>query len=219
MIGIISDMKPPLVSSDRPREKLKRKGSAALTDVELMQALIGSGNAQASAVDIAKRLSAVLRSRRADASYAELSQISGLGPAKICEIISAFELSRRYLLPTVSDIIDTTAKALMQLHDIRHKKQEHFVCLTLDGANRLIARRTITIGTLTASLVHPREVFADAIADRAAAIIVAHNHPSGRAVPSAEDLRVTTRLRQTGDMVGIKLLDHLIVTASGHVSI
>lgn len=91
--------------------------------------------------------------------------------------------------------------------------------LTLDGASRLIARRTITIGTLTASLVHPREVFADAIADRAASVIVAHNHPSGDTTPSTADILVTERLRQTGELVGIRLLDHLILAGSDHVSV
>lgn len=202
-----------------PREKLKRTGPAGLTELELLRALIGSGNAHASASEIARKLQQLLRHHKADVSYDELSKVSGLGPAKIAEIMSAFELSRRYLLECPSDVIDTTAKALAHFHEIRYRKQEHFMSLTLDGASRLIARRTITIGTLTASLVHPREVFADAIADRAASVIVAHNHPSGDTTPSTADILVTERLRQTGELVGIRLLDHLILAGSDHVSV
>ncbi|NCU34074.1 hypothetical protein EOM27_01980, partial [Candidatus Saccharibacteria bacterium] len=99
-----------------------------------------------------------------------------------------------------------------QLVDIRDKKQEYFVCLTLDGANRLIAKRIITIGTLTASLVHPREVFAEAITDRAASIIVAHNHPSGSLEPSQADIDVNERLLSAGNLLGVKLIDHIIVS-------
>ena len=113
----------------------------------------------------------------------------------------------------------TPEKAVEQLSDIRDKKQEYFVCLTLDGANRLIAKRIITIGTLTASLVHPREVFAEAISDRVASIIVAHNHPSGTLTASSADSEVTQRLEEAGVVLGIKLVDHLIVSSSGHLSI
>ncbi|NCU34156.1 DNA repair protein RadC, partial [Candidatus Saccharibacteria bacterium] len=116
-----------------------------------------------------------------------------------------FEVSER-------PIIDSPEKAAEQFADIRDKKQEYFVCLTLDGANRLIAKRVISIGTLTASLVHPREVFAEAITDRAASIIVGHNHPSGNLEPSAADKQVTERLKEAGEVLGINLLDHLIIT-------
>ena len=110
-------------------------------------------------------------------------------------------------------------KAVEQLSDIRDKKQEYFLYLTLDGANHLIAKRIITIGTLTASLVHLREVFAEAITDRAASIIVAHNHPSGTLTASSADSEVTQRLEEAGVVLGIKLVDHLIVSSSGHLSI
>ena len=126
---------------------------------------------------------------------------------------------KRQLLDSDQPIIDSPEKAAEQLSDIRDKKQEYFVCLTLDGANRLIAKRTISIGTLTSSLVHPREVFADAITDRAASIIVAHNHPSGSLNPSIADLEVTERLNSAGELLGIKLIDHLIVTPKAYATI
>lgn len=204
---------------DRPREKLKSRGAAALSDFELLQALIGSGNAQAGVSKIAKEALDLLQKHGADISYEQLQKIGGLGPARITEILAAIELSRRYLLDAEQPIIDSPEKAVEQISDIRDKKQEHFVCLTLDGANRLIAKRTITIGTLNASLVHPREVFADAITDRAASIIVAHNHPSGTLEPSEADLEVTRRLQDAGKLLGINLTDHLIVTKTASVSI
>ena len=205
--------------TDRPREKLQAKGPAALSDFELLQALIGSGNAQADVSKIAKDTLKLFQKHGADLTYEQLADVSGMGAAKITEVLAALELSKRYLLAAEQPIIDSPEKAVEQLTDIRDKKQEYFVCLTLDGANRLIDKRTISIGTLTSSLVHPREVFADAITDRAASIIVAHNHPSGSLTPSTADLEVTRRLQTAGELLGISLIDHIIVTKQTHASI
>ena len=202
--------------SDRPREKLQIKGASALSDFELLQALIGSGNKQADVYKIARETLKLIKASGAEVSYDELAKVTGLGLAKITEILAALELSKRYLLKSDQPIIDSPEKAVKQLTDIRDKKQEYFVCLTLDGANRLIAKRIITIGTLTSSLVHPREVFADAITDRAASIIVAHNHPSGNLEASDADRAVTRRLNEAGSLLGINLIDHLIVTGSSY---
>ena len=204
------------LKSDRPREKLQIKGASALSDFELLQALIGSGNKQADVSKIARDTLKLIKASGAEVSYDELAKVTGLGLAKITEILAALELSKRYLLKSDQPIIDSTEKAVEQLSDIRDKKQEYFVCLTLDGANRLITRRIITIGTLTSSLVHPREVFADAITDRAASIIVAHNHPSGNLEASDADRAVTRRLNEAGSLLGINLIDHLIVTGSSY---
>lgn len=197
---------------DRPREKLQAKGASALSDFELLQALIGSGNAQADVSKIARDTLKVIKENGANVTYEQLAAVTGMGAAKITEILAALELSKRYLLDSDQPIIDSPERAVEQLADIRDKKQEYFVCLTLDGANRLIAERTITIGTLTSSLVHPREVFADAITDRAASIIVAHNHPSGSLEPSQADIDTTRRLKEAGRVLGITLRDHILVT-------
>lgn len=197
--------------SDRPREKLARKGPAALTDLELLQALIGSGNAQADVTQIARTILKLLKRDR-ELTQDALEHVKGIGPAKLSELLAGFELARRYLLEPDRPIIDSPASAVEQLDDIRDKKQEYFVCLTLDGANRLIAKRVITIGTLTSSLVHPREVFAPAIEDRAASIIVAHNHPSGNLEASDADIVVTARIKEVGELLGISLLDHVLIT-------
>ena len=205
--------------SDRPREKLARDGAARLSDLELLMAIIGSGNAQADVGKIARCVLKALRTHGGDLTHEELSKITGLGAAKVTVILANFELARRYLLKSDQPIIDEPSKAAEQLTDIRDKRQEHFVCLTLDGAHRLIAKRTVTIGTLTASLVHPREVFTDAIADRAAGVIVAHNHPSGQLIASQADRETTQRLAEAGKLLGIQLLDHLIVTKHDYISI
>lgn len=183
---------------DRPREKLAKFGPAKLSDLELLMAVIGSGNAQAGVEQIARSVLKLIKTQGADIDYTTLREVTGLGEAKIAVLLANFELARRYLLNDERPIIDSPEKAVELLSDIRDKKQEYFVCLTLDGANRLIVKRVVTIGTLTASLVHPREVFADAIADRAASIIVAHNHPSGDLRPSSADMAVTECLRYTG---------------------
>jgi DNA repair protein RadC len=204
---------------NRPREKLQTKGPAALSDFELLQALIGSGNAQADVSKIARDILKLIKVHGANVTYEQLAAVTGMGAAKITEILAALELSKRYLIDSEQPIINSPEKAVEQLADIRDKKQEYFVVMTLDGANRLIAKRTITIGTLTSSLVHPREVFADAIADRAASIIVAHNHPSGQLRQSDADNEVTETLCEVGELLGIRLNDHLIVTKTSFRSI
>ncbi len=202
----------------RPREKLISKGPAALSDHELIMAIIGSGNAEADVTKIAKDILKILKEKRC-ITMEVLYHVKGLGPAKISELLASFELAGRYLLDSSRPIIDTPEAAVEQLSNIRDKKQEYFVCLTLDGANRLIAKRVITIGTLTSSLVHPREVFADAITDRAASIIVAHNHPSGNLKPSDADVQITRRLETSASLLGINLTDHIIVTKASFSSI
>ena len=198
--------------NDRPREKLARYGTARLSDLELLMAVIRSGNKQADVGKIAREVLKILRQKGGDVSYDDLRSVIGLGEAKIPVILANFELARRYLMDDERPVIDSPEKAVELLADIRDKRQEYFVCLTLDGANRLIAKRVVTIGTLTASLVHPREVFADAIADRAASIIVAHNHPSGSLRPSQADIVTTDRLKSAGELLGVPLINHLLIT-------
>ena len=203
----------------RPREKLQARGAEALSDYELLMAIIGSGTQYADVTKLAREVQKLLKEKGSELAYEDLINVKSLGPAKATNIMAGFELWRRQFEVSERPIIDSPEKAVEQLADIRDKKQEYFVCLTLDGANRLIAKRIITIGTLTASLVHPREVFAEAITDRAASIIVAHNHPSGNLEPSQADRDVTTRLRSAGELLGIDLIDHIIVTDTHHAQI
>ena len=203
----------------RPREKLQAKGAESLSDYELLMAIIGSGNAQADVTKIARDVQKLLKEKGSALTYDDLLDIKSLGPAKATQIMAGFELWRRQFEVSERPITDSPGKAVEQLSDIRTKQQEYFVCLTLDGANRLIAKRVISIGTLTSSLVHPREVFSDAITDRAASIIVAHNHPSGNLQPSGADRAVTERLREAGELLGVTLLDHLIITKDSFVKL
>lgn len=214
-MGRMSDRR----KEDRPREKLARKGAAALSDYELLMATIGSGNKQADVTQIARDVKKLVEEKGSTITYEDLLKIKSIGPAKATNIMANYEFWRRQFEVSERPIIDSPEKAVAQLADIRDKKQEYFVCLTLDGANRLIAKRIITIGTLTASLVHPREVFSEAITDRAASIIVAHNHPSGSLTDSVADNKVTESLLDAGDLLDIKLRDHLIVTSHRYRSI
>ena len=200
----------------RPREKLQARGAESLSDYELLMVIIGSGNAQADVTKIAREVQKLLALKGSALTYEDLLRVKSLGPAKTTQIMAGYELWRRQFEVSDRPIIDSPEKAVEQLADLRDKKQEYFVCLTLDGANRLIAKRVISIGTLTSSLVHPREVFAEAITDHAASIIVAHNHPSSNLEPSQADRDVTERLREAGELLGINLLDHLIITKTSH---
>ena len=203
----------------RPREKLQARGAESLSDYELLMAIIGSGNKYADVTKIARDVKKIIRDRGSELTYDDLLAVKSLGPAKASGIIAAFELWKRQFEVSGRPIIDSPEKAVEQFADIRTKQQEYFVCLTLDGANRLIAKRIVSIGTLTSSLVHPREVYSDAITDRAASVIVAHNHPSGKSEPSQADRDVTERLREAGELLGISLLDHIIITKGSYKTI
>ena len=203
----------------RPREKLQARGVESLSDYELLMAIIGSGGPQADVAKLARDVRKVIKEKGSSLAFDDLMAIKGMGLAKTTKFIAAFELWKRQFEVSERPIIDSPEAAVAQLADIRDKKQEYFVCLTLDGANRLIAKRIISIGTLTSSLVHPREVFADAITDRAANIIVAHNHPSGSMAASEDDKAVALRLEEVGAMLGVLLKYPLIVARQNYTII
>jgi len=204
---------------DMPREKLHKRGASALTDMELLQAVIGSGGKGNDFKLIAKNLHNKIISIGAEnLSIEDIKEVKGIGDAKATVVFAALEFWRRKFTKQSAPLIDSPESAANQLDFIRHKKQEHFVLLTLDGARRLISTRTISIGTLTSSLVHPREVFSPAIEDRAASIIIAHNHPSGILDISEQDREVSRCIKQAGELMGIRLDDHIVVAAEGFAS-
>lgn len=203
----------------RPREKLQHRGAASLSDYELIMAIIGSGNAVADVTQISREVLKVVKSKGSELEYSDLIGIKALGPAKATQLMASYELWRRRFEVPDRPVIDDIADIVARLGDIRSKKQEYFVCFSLDGANRLIQRRIVSVGILNASLVHPREVFADVITDRAAGIIVAHNHPSGTVTPSPEDIQTTRRLKQAAELLGIGFYDHIIVSADDYRSV
>jgi len=207
-----------LYIEDKPREKLMRKGPNALKDFELMAILLGSGTRGKDVLKLSKEIIALFERDFESVNFKVLSNIHGIGKAKAAQILAAVELSKRYLIKQNKKI--TSAEDVYhELKEYTDKKQEYFLALTLDGASHLIEKRIISIGTLNQSLVHPREVFADAISDRAAGIIIAHNHPSGQLEASHEDKMVTKRLKEVGKIMGIELLDHVILTKEGYLSL
>jgi DNA repair protein RadC len=202
---------------NRPREKLREKGASALTDEELVAVILGMGTAGVDVRTIARRVAGLIRAHKTKLSLDHLLAIPGIGLAKAGQILSAFELARRHLL-TETIKIAVAQDVLPLLADIVGKQQEHFVCLSLNGANEVIQKRVVTIGLLENSPVHPREVFADVIADRAAAVIFAHNPPSGDLQPSEADRRTQVQLTDAAKILGLRVLDHVIVTKKGFFS-
>ncbi len=207
-----------LYTRDRPREKLLERGPEALKEYELVAALIGRGVPGRDALAIGREVAKLLEEKGLEGLSAErLTAIEGLGEAKAAQILAGIELARRHLQRSGRKI-GSAEEVWRELAEYAGKRQEYFLSLTLDGASRIIEKRVVHIGTLNQSLVHPREIFADAVADRAAGVIVAHNHPSGQCFPSEEDRRVTRRLLEAGRLLGIELLDHLILTREGWYS-
>ncbi len=203
--------------ADRPREKLQRKGAAALSDFELLEVLVGTGSPGASVGDIAQKIQKLTQKGMDAITLEALTELKGVSQGHATKILASIEWARRYLVKSIQPL-RSQEDILAYLHFIRLKRQEHFVCLTFDGGDRLIGRRTIAIGVLDSVEAHPREVFTDAIADRAAYVIVAHNHPSGDPQPSREDVLLTQSLVGTGQILGIPLRDHLILTPTQHFS-
>ena len=206
---------------ERPREKLIAKGAENLKDSELLAILLRTGTIGKNVIEIASQiLSKYSKKRLLQMTYQDLSKISGIDSAKATTLLAAFELSKRALevndttLPVISDAKDAVA----QLSDMRDLKKEHLVALYLNAKNQLVHKETISMGTLNANLVHPREVFEPALKYSAAQIIAAHNHPSGDPKPSEDDLEVTKRLTEAGKMMGIELMDHVIVSKNSHFS-
>lgn len=201
----------------RPREKIKARGVSALSNLELLAVLLGSGVQGRGVMEIAQELSATVENNFSELSLALLTRVKGVGEVKACQVLAAVEFSRRFLINR-GVRVKSHEDVLPLVEDIRDKKQEYFLSLTLDGGNMLIEKRTVFIGTMNQSLIHPREIFADAITDRAAAIIFVHNHPSPDVYPSSEDILITNRLRDVAKLVGINILDHIIVNESDHFS-
>ena len=207
-----------LYTGDKPREKLLKKGPEALKGYELMAILLGSGTQHKDVLQLSREVVGMLDARFGALSLNDLTAIHGLGKAKAAQVLAAIELSRRYLIEQHVKI-ESAEDVHRELQEYAAKRQEYLVSLTLNGASHLIEKRVIGIGTLNQSLVHPREVFADAVADRAAGVIIAHNHPSGILEPSLEDRKVTQRLKEAGELMGIELVDHVILSKNGYLSL
>ena len=210
---------------ERPRERLLKLGSEALSAQEILAVILGRGTKGESVMMTSQKLLSRFGNLKgvANASVEELTQTTGIGPAKATQIKAALELSRRLEAdagekpkPVLKSPEDVAAEVRSQL---KGKRKEHFLVLCLDTRNRLIDRKLVSMGSLDTSIVHPREVFKEAISSCAASVIFAHNHPSGDPEPSKEDLELTKRLARAGEILGIDVLDHIIICDKSFVSL
>lgn len=209
---------------ERPRERMMRYGAEALSHSELIAILLRTGTKRESAVHLAGRILKECGSLHnlVDMSMNELVAIRGIGPAKAVQLRAGIELGRRVSRSRPGEAVTVRRPqdaADYVMEDLRLLKKEHFVCLFLNTKNHIIARETLSIGTLNASLVHPREVFRAAIKHNSASLICVHNHPSGDPTPSPEDIGLTKRLTEAGELVGIEVLDHLVIGDGRFVSL
>ncbi|GKV68782.1 UPF0758 protein YsxA [Sporosarcina sp. NCCP-2716] len=210
--------------ADRPRERMTRQGAASLSNQELVAILLRTGSRTESVLVLANKLLSEFDKIQdlRDVSIEELTAVKGIGDAKAVQIMAAAELGKRiysvaqdgrYVIKSPEDA------AAYLMTDLSKLNQEHFVVLFLNVKNEVLHKQTIFIGSLNSSIVHPREIFREAVKRSAASLVVAHNHPSGNATPSPEDIEVTKRLTEAGELMGIDLLDHIIIGDQRYISL
>jgi DNA repair protein RadC len=206
--------------AERPREKLERYGPDSLSNDELLALILRTGHQRENAIEMSNRL---IREygldKLSECSLQELQQIKGVGLAKACQIIALFEFNKRHNLAVKTKEIVTIEKPEdvynYFVDELKDKKKEHFYALLLDSKNKIIKKDLISVGTLDSSLVHPREVFKEAIKNSAAGVILVHNHPSGDPEPSDNDVEITQKIANAGTILNIKVLDHVIIAEKG----
>jgi len=214
-------MKSPKITeipiNDKPREKLAIKGVEALHSKELLMVILGKGIKGRDVTVLANDVLKMIDEERKNLTLEKLEKIQGIGRAKAGQILASFELAKRYLLKPEKKI-NNTEDVLNLVADIRNKRQEHFITITLTGASNVIEKRVVFKGTINFSVVHPREIFADALTDRAAGIIFVHNHPENDVAPSETDKKLTKQLCDAAKLLGIQVIDHIIVTKNDYFS-
>ena len=211
---------------ERPREKMLKQGAASLTDAELLALIIRSGDpsTKQSAIDLGREIITTFGSNLRElgnADIAQIMEIKGMGLAKAAGIKAAFTLAARFQARKLERFDRFTSPQQVFdyfHHEFRDSRKEYFLILLLDGKNRIIRRVQVSEGSLNQSIVHPREVFNPAVKESAAAVILVHNHPTGDPTPSSEDIAITRRLREAGEIMGIKVLDHIIVGDGEYLS-
>ena len=206
---------------ERPRERFRMKGPDALSNAELLAIILQKGHKGENAIDMSNRIiSKFGLDKLSELSLKELESVKGIGEAKAMQIKAIFEINKRVNSGVICERVVNSSEDIARYYIERMKglKREHLIAVFLDSKNKIINDKVISIGTLNSSLVHPREVFKEAIKNSANAIILVHNHPSGDCGPSSEDIEITDRIREAGEMVGIKLLDHVIVDKDKHYS-
>jgi DNA repair protein RadC len=211
---------------ERPREKMLKKGAGSLSNAELLALIIRTGDTatKKSAIDLARDIISHFGDNLRElgiADIGEICSIRGMGPAKASGIKAAFTLASRFQSRKLENLDRfTSPRQVFDYfhHEFRDSRKEYFLTLLLDGKNRIIRRVQVSEGSLNQSIVHPREVFIPAVKESAAAIILVHNHPTGDPAPSSEDIAITRRLREAGDIMGIRVLDHIIIGDGEFVS-
>ncbi|MEY4479361.1 MAG: hypothetical protein RLZZ267_39 [Bacillota bacterium] len=209
---------------ERPRERMQINGAEALSNAELLAILLRTGTKNVSAVQLAQQLLMKTNGIHGlvEMTTGELTTVRGLGTAKALQIKAGIELGRRLAKTSRDELFAVRSPedaAAFLMEDLRYLKKEQFVCLFLDTKNQIVCQETLSIGSLNASIVHPREVFRAAIRHGSASIICAHNHPSGDPTPSPEDLNITKRLREVGELIGIPVIDHIVIGDRKFVSL
>ncbi|MEY8348685.1 DNA repair protein RadC [Bacillus cereus] len=213
-----------VLKEEQPRERLLVEGASNLSNRELLAVLLRTGSKEESVLTLADRILYHFDGLRMlkDATIEEMTSIHGVGIAKASQLISAFELGRRMVRLEYQNRYSIRSPedcARYMMEEMRFLQQEHFVCLYLNTKNQVMHRQTVFIGSLNASIVHPREIFKEAFRRAAASIICLHNHPSGDPTPSREDIEVTKRLVDCGKIIGIEILDHIIIGDHKFVSL
>ncbi|MBI9108580.1 MAG: DNA repair protein RadC [Spirochaetales bacterium] len=207
-----------LPKAERPRELLFEHGPEYLSDLQLIAIMLGSGSRGNDVMKLSQAVLELYQQHPVELiEPAKFIEIVGLGTAKAAQLSAALEFSRRRITPTVRRI-SSPSDAVPILCHYASSKREHFLSVSLNGAHEVMALRVVSIGTLNRTIVHPREVYSEPIAEHAAGIICAHNHPSGNTEPSREDIELTERLRDAGKILGINMLDHLIISETGYFS-
>lgn len=213
-----------MVACERPREKILQNGVEILSNSELLAVILQSGSKDESALVLGQRVIGILDHGLQDLSQTtveELIQLKGIGPAKACQILSAMELGRR-IAREKRQIFGKVNSPMTVVNffqsQLRHLNKEEFIVVFLNTKNMISSYEVISIGSLNASIVHPREVFNRAIKKSAASILLVHNHPSGNPEPSQDDIAITKRLWEVGNLIGIHVLDHLIISDDAYYS-
>lgn len=202
---------------ERPREKLLAKGARFLSDQELLAVILGKGTQKEDVLSLSRKIVKIIDHKGIELTAEDFLNIDGIGQAKATLLAAAFELVRRRIKPEGLKI-KFPADILPLIQHYGDRKQEHFICVSINGANEVMNARVVSIGLVNKSHVHPREVFADVIADRASAVIIAHNHPNGSLIPSPEDIKVTKQLKEAASILGLSLLDHIIFNTKDYYS-
>jgi DNA repair protein RadC len=202
---------------ERPREKLLKQGASFLSDQELLAVILGKGTQKDDVLSLSKKIVKIIDTKGLSFTAHDIIKVDGIGTAKASSIAAAFEFVRRRIKPAGMKI-QFPADVLPLIQHYADRNQEHFLCVSINGANEVMGIRVVTIGLVNKTHVHPREVFADVISERASAVIVAHNHPQGELRPSAEDIQITKQLNEAAKILGLSFLDHIIFNTRGYYS-